>query len=231
MSAKGSLHPITQILRVAVAGLGDIGFDIVDSPEVDTVWYNFDGLRMHPDHPARLDHASFSLTDGRVLRTHTTNSQIHTGETRKPPLRVMTFGPCYRHDATDATHDVVFTQIDAFAIDEGLTIGNLVSVLETFITRLFGNEVEYRLRPHNFPFTEPSIEVDIWHKGKWMELLGGGMIHPEVLRNMGIDPTHYSGFAFGIGLDRIVMARWGVEDIRLLRTNKLTFLRQFRSKA
>ncbi len=229
--AKGSLHPSAQILRVAVAALGDMGFDIVDSPEVDTPWYNFDSLRMHQDHPARQNHASFWLTNGQLLRTHTTNSQLHTTDVRKPPMRIMCFGPCYRRDATDATHDVVFNQIDAFAIDEGLTLGNLISVLETFIIRLFGNDVKYRLRPHNFPFTEPSVEVDIWHNGKWMELLGSGMIHPEVLTNMGIDPKRYSGFAFGIGFDRIALAKWGIEDLRLLRSNKLPFLRQFRNEA
>jgi phenylalanyl-tRNA synthetase alpha chain len=207
-----------------------MGFDIVDAPEIDTAWYNFDSLRMPEDHPARQNHDSFWLTDGRLLRTHTTNFQLHATEGKKPPLRVMHFGNCYRHDATDATHDVVFTQIDCLAIDEGLSMANLISVLDTFLTRIFGTTIKYRFRPHNFPFTEPSIEVDIWHNGKqkWIELLGSGMVHPQVLENMKIDPKIYSGFAFGIGIERIAMAKWDIEDLRHFRTNKHSFLRQFK---
>mgnify|MGYP000462909009 CR=1 FL=1 len=228
---KGALHPLTQIIRVSVSALGDLGFDIAEAPEIDTPWYNFDGLRMHDLHPAREDQASYWLEDGRLLRTQTTNVQIHVAEQKKPPLRVMAFGPCYRNDATDYKHDVTFTQIDAVAIDEGITMANLLATLDTFIQRVIGPETQYRFRPHNFPFTEPSIEVDVLHNGKWIELLGAGMVHPEVLKNMRIDPTVYSGFAFGIGLDRIALMKWGVEDIRLLHANKLNFLRQFREAA
>lgn len=228
--AQAALHPLTQILRVAVSALGDMGFDIVDAPEIDSLWYNFDALRMHELHPARLDHKAFTLENGKILRSHTTNMQLHVTEKKRPPIRVMHFGTCYRNDATDATHDVIFGQIDCLAIDEGITLANLLWVLDTFITRVFGSEVKYRFRPHNFPFTEPSIEVDIWHNGKWIELLGAGMVHPEVLQNMNIDPTKYSGFAFGIGYSRIGVMKWGIEDIRHLHTNKLTFLRQFRNE-
>jgi phenylalanyl-tRNA synthetase alpha chain len=228
---KGALHPISQILRVTVSAFTDMGFEIVDAPEVDTPWYNFDSLRMPEGHPARAGHDTFWLTDGRLLRTHTTNMQLHVVEQRKPPLRVMHFGPCYRNEATDATHDIMFTHLDCLVIDEGITIANLLSVLDSFITRLFGSETKYRFRPHNFPFTEPSIEVDIWHNGRWIELLGSGMVHPEVLKNMNIDPTVYSGFAFGIGIDRIALIKWGIEDTRLSHTNKISFLRQFRATA
>ncbi len=229
--AKGALHPITQVLRMTVSALGDMGFDIVDAPEIDTNWYNFDSLRMHELPPARIDHKAFTLEDGRTLRSHTTNMQLHTTETKRPPLRVMHFGRCYRNDATDVTHDVIFPQLDCLAIDEDLSVGNLLSVLDTFITRVLGPDTKYRFRPHNFPFTEPSIEVDVWHNGKWIELLGSGMVHPEVLQNMNIDPTKYKGFAFGIGIGRIAVMKWGIEDIRFLYTNKLSFLRQFREQS
>ena len=226
---NGALHPMTLVLRVAVSAFADMGFEIVEAPEVDTAYYNFDALRMPPDHPARTNHASFWLTDGRLLRTHTTNMQLHVTEQKRPPLRVMSFGPSFRQDATDATHDVMFTHLDCLVIDEGISLANLLSVLETFITRLFGPDITYRFRPHNFPFTEPSVEVDIWHNNRWIELLGSGMVHPEVLHTMNIDTSIYSEFAFGIGIDRIAMIMWGIQDVRQLHTNKMSFLRQFRT--
>lgn len=227
--AKGSLHPLSEILRVAVAALGDMGFDILEGQEVDTAWYNFDSLRLTEDHPARQHSDTFWLTNGKLLRPHTSNMQLHAVEQKKPPLRVMYMGPCYRNDATDATHDISFFQLECLAIDEGISLANLLAVLDTFITRLFGTDVKYRFRPHYFPYTEPSLEVDIFHNGRWIELLGAGMVHPEVLKNMGVDPTVYSGLAFGMGIDRLALMKWGIEDIRLLRANKIAFLRQFRS--
>lgn len=229
--AKGALHPLTQVLRVAVSAFGDMGFDIVDAPELDSAKYNFDALRMPEDHPARLGHDTFWLTDGRLLRTHTTNMQLHVAEMKRPPFRVMHFGTCYRNDATDATHDIAFTHLDCLAIDTGLGVPHLLATLENFIIRLFGSEVGYRFRPHYFPFTEPSIEVDIWHNGRWIELLGSGMVHPEVLKNLSIDPEQFSGFAFGIGIERIALIKWGIEDIRLLHSNKVNFLRQWKGEA
>ena len=202
----GAFHPITLIERVAISALGDMGFDIVDAPEIDTAWYNFDSLRMVEGHPARDSHASFWLKDGRLLRTHTTNMQLHVSEQLRPPFRVMHFGPCYRNDATDTTHDIVFNQLDALAIDDTITFSNLLATLETFVTRVFGPETKYRLRPHNFPFTEPSIEVDIWHNEAWIELLGAGMVHPDVLRHMRIDPEEYSGLAFGVAAISLFLA-------------------------
>lgn len=225
---KGSLHPLTQIVRTAFSALGDMGFDIVDAPEIDTAWYNFDALRMPPSHPARQGHPSFWLTNGKLLRTHPTNMQLHATETLRPPLRVMHYGNCYRDDATDQTHDVMFSQIDILAIDEGLNLGHLLWVLDTFVTRMFGPDVTYRFRPHAFPFTEPSVEVDIFHNGRWIELLGSGMVHPDVIKNMGLDPEKYSGFAFGLGVERLALFKWGLEDIRDLRSNKIAFLRQFK---
>lgn len=230
-STRGAIHPINQVLRVAVATLGDMGFDIVDAPQVDTAWYNFDVLRMPEWHPARQGHDTFWLENGKLLRTHTTNMQGHVAESRKPPFRVMHFGRCYRNDATDATHDVVFTHLDGLVIEEGASVTNLLAVLETFIKRLLGPDVEYRFRPHNFPFTEPSIEVDIMHNGKWIEILGSGMVHPEVLENLKIDPKQYSGFAFGIGIERLAFIKWGIEDIRLMQSNKMSFLKQFKESA
>ncbi len=225
---KGTLHPITQILRVAVSALGDMGFDIIDGPEIDTDWYNFESLRIPQDHPVRQNMESFATTDGRLLRPHLSNVQLHAVEQKKPPLRVMYLGPCYRKDATDATHEIVFTQLECLAIDEDISMANLLAVLDTFITRLFGPDVKYRFRPHLFPFTEPSIEVDVWHNNHWLELLGAGMVHPGVLTNMGIDPERYSGLAFGMGIDRLALMKWAVEDIRLFHSNKLAFLKQFR---
>lgn len=228
---KGALHPVNQILRVAVSALGDMGFDIVDAPDIDTAWYNFDGLRLGPDHPARNDQDTFWTTDGRVLRPHVSNNQLRATEQKRPPLRVMYMGNSYRNEATDATHEILFTQIECLVIDEGISIANLLATLDTFITRVLGPEVKYRFRPHNFPYTEPSIEVDIWHNNRWIELLGSGMVHSEVLQNMHIDPEQYSGFAFGVGVDRIALQKWGIEDIRLLHGNKINFLRQFRGES
>lgn len=221
---------MTQILRVAVSALGDMGFDIIDAPEVETAAYNFDSLGLTEDHPARQSHDTFWTTDGRLLRTHTSNSQLHALEQKKPPLRVMHMGPCYRNEATDSTHEIVFTQLECLAIDEDISLANLLSVLDTFITRVFGADAKYRFRPHEFPFTEPSIEVDIWHNDEWVELLGSGMVHPNVIKNMGLDPDKYKGFAFGMGIDRLAKMKWGIEDVRLLRANKLNFLRQFRDQ-
>ncbi len=227
---KGVLHPVSQIIRVAVSALGDLGFDIVDDPEVDTPWYNFDGLRMGQNHPARQGHDTFWLDDHRLLRTHTTNMQLHVSERRKPPYRVITFGPCYRNDATDATHDIRFTHLDGLAIEEDISLSNLLSILDTFIRRIFDNTTRYRFRLHNFPFTEPSLEVDVWHNERWIELLGAGMVHPEVIVNMGLDPKTWRGLAFGIGLERVSMIKWGIEDIRLLHANRVPFLGQFRGR-
>lgn len=226
---KGALHPLTLILRHAVSALGDMGFDIADAPDIETAWYNFDSLRITEDHPARQPQDTFWLTDGRVLRTHTTNMQLHVTEQKKPPLRVLHFGSCYRNDATDTTHDVIFTQLDCLVIDEDISFAHLLGTLDAFILRIFGPDTKYRFRPHFFPYTELSIEVDIWHNNRWMELLGAGMVHPDVLRNMNIDPEKYSGFAFGIGVGRIALIKWGIEDLRHYYSNKLAFLRQFRT--
>ncbi len=228
---QGSLHPITQMLRVAVSALGDLGFDIVETPDLDTSWYVFDSLNMEDDHPARSPQDTFYLQDGRVLRPHVSNGQLRTVEQIKPPLRVMYMGNSFRNDATDATHEIVFTQLECLVIEEGATLANLLATLDTFITRIFGAQTKYRFRPHQFPYTEPSIEVDIWHEGKWIELLGAGMVHPQVLKNMKIDPTIYSGFAFGTGMDRFALRKWGIEDIRLFHSNKAAFLRQFRGES
>ncbi len=227
---QGSLHPLTQILRVAVSALGDMGFDIIESQEIDTPWYNFDSLRIPEGHPARQEMDTFWLTDGRLLRTHASNMQLHATEWKKPPLRVMYFGECYRNEATDATHEVAFTQLECLVIDEDINFANLLSILDMFIIRLFGKEIKYRFRPHVFPFTEPSIEVDIWHNGEWLELLGAGMVHPKVLENMKIDTKRYHGLAFGMGIDRLAKMKWGIEDLRLFRANKLQFLNQFRGE-
>lgn len=224
---KGALHPITQIYRVAIATLGDLGFDIITAPEIDTTYNVFEGLRMSADHPARLGHKEFSLMDGRLLRTHVSNTQLHALTFKKPPLRVMYMGKSYRNDATDASHEIVFNQLECMAIEEDLSVANLLSILETFVIRLFGTDVKYRFRPHLFPFTEPSIEVDIWHNGKWTEIIGSGMVHPEVLTNIGVDPKAYKGLAFAVGIERLAYIKWGT-DVRDFHANKINFLNQFK---
>lgn len=228
---EGILHPLTQVNRVVLSALGDMGFEYIDPIEVDTAWYIFDALNVSANHPAREDWDSYWTTDGKLLRPHTSNMQLHAMEDRRPPIRAMFPGTVYRNDATDATHEIVFSQLEALVIDEGINVGHLKGILESFLKRLFGQNVEFRFRPSFFPFTEPSYEVDVKHNGRWLEILGCGMVHPKVLENMKVDPTKYSGLAFGIGLDRLAIIKWGVEDIRLFRTNRLAFLRQFRGNS
>lgn len=226
---NGVLHPISQIYRVAVATLGDMGFDIISAPEVDTEWHNFESLRLTADHPARLGQKEFSLTNGKLLRTHISNTQMYALNHKQPPLRVMYMGKSYRNEATDASHEIVFNQLECLAIEENLSIANLLSLLDTFTKRLLGQDVVYRFRPHLFPFTEPSIEVDIWHDNTWTEVLGSGMVHPEVLKNIGIDPNRFRGLAFAMGIERLAYIKWNT-DIRDFHANKLAFLNQFKDK-
>lgn len=227
MAVKGGLHPITQIYRVAVAALGDMGFNIIEAPEMESAWHNFDALRMTSGHPARLGHKEFNLSNGRLLRTHISNTQLYALEHTRPPLRVMYMGKSYRNDTTDASHEFVFNQIECLAIDEDISVANLLSLLDSFIRRLMGPEVVYRFRPHLFPFTEPSIEVDIFHQSHWTEIIGSGMVHPEVMRHIGVDPSKWRGLAFAMGIERLAYIKWGT-DIRDFHANRLSFLKQFR---
>jgi len=224
---KGNLHPVTNFLRQATGVFEELGFEVYESPEVDTEWYNFDALNVPADHPARDVQDTFYLTDGRVLRTHTSNGQIRAGLEKKVSLRVIIPGRCYRNEATDDTHEATFYQLEGLYLDKDVKIGHLFWTLETFLKKMFGDNIEVRFRPHHYSFVEPGFDVDIKYHGKWMEILGSGMVHPTVIKNMGLDPEKVSGFAFGLGVDRLVLKKYGIADIRSFYAGDLRFLKQF----
>lgn len=224
---KGNLHPVSEFIRNVVGIFEDLGFDLYEGPEAETEWYNFDSLNVPADHPARDVQDTFWLKDGRVLRTQTSNAQVRYSETRKPPIRMIVPGKCFRNEATDAKHETTFTQIEGLYIDKDVKVGHLFWTIKKFIKELYGDNVEVRFRPHHYPFVEPGMDVDIKFQGKWLEVLGSGMVHPKVLRNMKIDPDKYSGFAFGLGIDRMVMTKFKIEDIRHFYSGDLRFLKQF----
>lgn len=235
----GSKHPLTIVSEeVAQAFLG-LGFSVVDGPEVETDYYNFEALNIPLNHPARDMWDSFYIKEGVLLRTHTSPVQMRVMEKNKPPLRVISYGKCYRRDAVDATHSWMFNQLEGFMVDEGVTFSDLKGVLNLLAQKLFGEERKTKFLPGYFPFTEPSAEVYIdcfkcegkgcdFCKGSgWIEILGCGMVHPKVLENAGYDPEKYTGFAFGIGMERIAMLKYGIGDIRLFFENDKRFLEQF----
>ena len=238
-SAVGGLHPLNTVLNDLIDIFQSMGFDVVDGPEVETDHYNFEALNVPADHPARDMQDTFYLTESLLLRTQTSAAQIRTMETRKPPIRIICPGRVYRADEVDATHSPVFHQVEGLVVDKGVTLCDLKGVLEQFAHEIYGEGTEVRFRPSFFPFTEPSVEVDVSCpecggkgcrvcKGSgWIEILGAGMVHPRVLAGCGIDPEVYSGFAFGIGLDRLTTTRYKISDIRLLFENDLRFLQQF----
>jgi len=223
----GHLNPLTQFISQATKIFKGLGFEIVQSPEVETVEYNFDLLNIPKEHPARDVWDTFYLSDGRVLRTHTSPGQLRAMESRKPPVRVIIPGRTFRREATDANHETTFYQLEGFAIDKSLTMAELIGTLDHFIRKIFGPSIKVRFVPAFFPFTEPSMEVAIQKDKKWIEILGSGMIHPVVLRNMGLDPKKWQGFAFGMGIDRLMMLYYGIDDIRLSYSGDLRFLKQF----
>jgi phenylalanyl-tRNA synthetase alpha chain len=235
----GALHPLTQMLGRAIAIFRRMGFALAEGPDVETEWYCFDALNTAPDHPARNEQDTFYLPDGRLLRTHTSTVQIRTMQTAPPPIRVIAPGAAYRRDEVDATHSAQFHQIEGLYVDEDVTVGDLKGTLEFFLRELLGADTAIRFRPHFFPFTEPSFEVDVKSKAlksgeKWLELAGCGMVHPAVFEevnrargDVAYDPEKYSGFAFGLGMDRLAMILFDIPDIRLFAQNDLRFLRQF----
>jgi phenylalanyl-tRNA synthetase alpha chain len=204
-----------------------LGFEVVEGAEIETDEYNFGRLNMPEDHPARDEQDSFYLGDGRMLRTHATVVDTHVMESRTPPMRVLTTGRCYRRDAVDATHMPVFHQADGFMVGEAITFADLKGVLGAFAREMFGPQTQTRFQPGYFPFTEPSAELAVRFEGRWLELGGCGMFHPRVLEMAGIDPERYTAFAFGLGIDRPAMVRYGIPDIRLLWENDLRMLEQF----
>ncbi|MCC5910509.1 MAG: phenylalanine--tRNA ligase subunit alpha [Clostridiaceae bacterium] len=235
----GKKHPLTQGLDELKNIFIGMGFKIAEGPEVETVYYNFDALNAAPNHPSRDMTDTFYINEELILRTQTSPVQVRVMEKMKPPIRIISPGRCFRNDTPDATHTPMFHQLEGLVIDKGITLGDLKGTLEVFAKTFLGSHTEVKFRPHHFPFTEPSAEVDAscfkcegdgcnFCKGSgWIELLGCGMVHPNVLRNCGIDPEEYSGFAFGMGIDRLVMLKYGIDDIRLLFENDMRFLNQF----
>ena len=223
---SGGLHPVTLTLQEIERLFMEIGFTVVDGPEIEDDYHNFAALNIPEHHPARAMHDTFYCDAGLLLRTHTSNVQIRYMNENRPPLRVIAPGRVYRCDS-DMTHTPMFHQVEGILVDEGITFAHLKGVLEEFAEHIFGAGVRTRFRPSYFPFTEPSAEVDIMGDKGWLEILGCGMVHPKVLENVGIDSRRYSGFAFGMGVERIAMLRYGINDIRLFFENDLRFLRQF----
>ena len=235
----GKKHPLTIVLDELKEIVVGMGFEIATGPEVELDYYNFEALNIPKDHPSRDTQDTFYISDNVLLRTQTSPMQIRTMEKKKPPIRIIAPGRVYRSDAVDATHSPLFHQVEGLVVDKGITMADLKGTLEVFVKRLYGDSTVVRFRPHHFPFTEPSAELDVqcFHchgegcslcKGEgWIEILGCGMVHPQVLLNCGIDPEEYSGFAFGLGLERMVMMRYGIDDLRLFYDNAVRFLKQF----
>ena len=228
---QGRIHPITAIISEIVAIFSEIGYAVAAGPELETEYYNFDALNIPHNHPAREMHDTFWIKNrkGELLRTHTSPVQVRYMEKKKPPIRIIVPGKVFRNEATDATHEVQFYQAEGLCITENATLADMKGVLQTLLRKLFGEDIELRYRPTFFPFTEPSLEVDIKRKGdkKWLEVLGCGMVHRQILTRTGIDPNRYRGFAFGIGIDRIAMVRYQFDDVRALYKGDLQLVNQF----
>ncbi|PZO34473.1 MAG: phenylalanine--tRNA ligase subunit alpha [Shackletoniella antarctica] len=223
---QGRIHPINSIIDRIVDIFVGLGYTVADGPEIETDYYNFEALNFLPDHPARDMQDTLYLPNGHMMRTHTSNTQIRYMQSHEPPLRAVAIGRCYRRDTVDATHAAVFHQIEFFAVDTDITFTDLRGTIKVFLEALYG-EIPVRFRPSFFPFTEPSAEVDVEWQGKWLEILGCGMIDPNVLKSVGYDPEVYSGFAAGLGVERLAMVQHQIDDIRRLYTSDLRFLRQF----
>ena len=237
----GTLHPLTQMLDRAIGIFRRMGFALADGPDVEDEWHCFDALNTAPDHPARNEQDTFYLPDGRLLRTHTSTVQIRAMESAPPPIRVIAPGAAFRRDEVDATHSAQFHQIEGLYVDERVSVADLKGTLEYFLCELFGADTAVRFRPHYFPFTEPSFEIDVKSKAlksgeKWIEVCGCGMVHPAVYeevnrvrKDTAYDPEKWTGFAFGLGMDRLAMILFDIPDIRLFAQNDLRFLGQFTS--
>lgn len=236
---RGHLHPLTVVLNEIQDIFIGMGFSVAEGPEVDTVYNNFDALNSPPDHPSRSLSDTFYITEEILLRTQTSPVQVRTMKASRPPIKVISPGRCFRFDELDATHSPMFHQIEGLVVDENITMADLKGTLDVFAKRLFGEHTKTKFRPHYFPFTEPSAEVDVTCfkcggkgcrvcKGSgWIEILGCGMVHPNVLEECGIDSEKYTGFAFGMGLDRVTMLRLEIDDIRLMFENDMRFIEQF----
>ena len=237
--AIGKRHPLATVQKEMEDIFIGMGFGIVDGPEVEYDYYNFQALNIPENHPARDTQDTFYITENILLRSQTSPVQVRTMEKQRPPIRIISPGRVYRSDAVDASHSPLFHQLEGLVVDKGITKGDLKGTLETFAKTMFGEQTQIRFRPHHFPFTEPSAEVDVscfvcggkgckLCKGEgWIEILGAGMVHPNVLRGCNIDPNEYSGFAFGMGIERVTMIKYGIDDMRYLYENDVRFLDQF----
>ena len=230
-AGRGALHPVGTTLERITDIFARLGYALSDGPEIEDDWHNFEALNFPPHHPARAMHDTFYFGDGRLLRTHTSGVQVRYMQQHPPPLRMIAAGKVYRSDS-DQTHTPMFHQVEGLLVDEHASFAGLKGTLAAFVRAFFERDFEMRFRPSYFPFTEPSAEVDIaWQQAdgttRWLEVLGCGMVHPNVLRNVGIDPERYTGFAFGLGVERFAMLRYGVDDLRSFFENDVRFLRQF----
>ena len=222
----GSLHPVTQTRREIERLFAQAGFEIVDGPEIEDNYHNFEALNIPENHPARAMHDTFYFGDDSLLRTHTSNVQIRYMVNHQPPFRIIAPGKVYRCDS-DMTHTPMFHQVEGLMVDENVSFTHLKGLLEDFVHHFFSRDIETRFRPSYFPFTEPSAEVDIMGSNGWLEILGCGMVHPNVLENVGIDSNKYSGFAFGMGIERLAMLKYNIDDLRMFFDNDIRFLKQF----
>ncbi|MGH8031691.1 MAG: phenylalanine--tRNA ligase subunit alpha [Luteimonas sp.] len=235
-ASRGGIHPVSRTIERMADIFGRLGYELADGPEIEDDWHNFEALNFPPHHPARAMHDTFYLSNdrsgvARLLRTHTSGVQVRYMDAHRPPLRMIAIGKVYRSDS-DQTHTPMFHQCEGLLIDEHASFADLKGTLTEFVRAFFERDFAMRFRPSYFPFTEPSAEVDIaWQQAdggtRWLEVLGCGMVHPTVLRNVGIDPERYTGFAFGMGVERLAMLRYGVEDLRAFFDNDVRFLRQF----
>lgn len=226
--ALGGLHPVTRTINRIESFFSELGFSVKSGPEVEDGFHNFDALNIPDNHPARADHDTFYFNPDVMLRTQTSGVQIRTMEVEQPPLRIISPGRVYRNDY-DQTHTPMFHQVEGLMVDKNVSFTELKGILHDFLNNFFEEDLQVRFRPSYFPFTEPSAEVDVMGKnGKWLEVLGCGMVHPNVLKAVNIDPETYTGFAFGMGVERLTMLRYGVDDLRAFFENDLRFLKQFR---
>lgn len=233
----GHLHPLTLIQNKVNEIFSSLGFEIVEGPEVETEWYNFDALNIPKDHPARDMWDTFWLSPGNekrkmkseklLLRTHTSPVQVRYMESHQPPFRIIAPGRVFRHEASDASHDIQFYQLEGLMVDREISVANFKAVINEFLKRLFGDSVKTRLRPSYFPFVEPGFEIDMHGSKGWLEMMGAGMVHPNVFKAVGYNPKDWTGFAFGIGLDRIAMMKYKIDDMRLFYSGDLRFIKQF----
>jgi phenylalanyl-tRNA synthetase alpha chain len=232
---QGHIHPMSQMIREIYEIFKSIGYDIAYGPELETEYYNFDALNVPADHSSRDMQDTFwvkadpknSNTEKLLMRTHTSSVQIRYMEKNKPPFKVIMPGRVYRNEATDATHEANFVQLEGLCVGKDITMKDLKGLLEYFFEKFFGEEIQVRFRPSFFPFVEPGVEVDVFTNGKWMEVMGAGMVHPKVLEGVNVDTNEYRGFAFGLGLDRFAMIKYGIPDVRMLYQPDLRIFNQF----